>query len=233
MCHPNCGVWLPPPDVIAETAVGCGPCAVDAQHPAVALPHPARRPDHRAVRRPVADAEARRPARPGGTHRVRAALFNLRLAVTLAGREPVARLFRDQRQPLLLAALRLAGPYRPGEAETELHAAIAARHTNRRPRAICAGPSNHAGAQCGTRRQPACALKWPARSGRPRHCHPGMDTWRPRMRPNDLGLGDFRPLRNAPVGRTVKMTTLQAQPGLRPLLVGGARCQGMPLITRG
>jgi nitroreductase len=62
-----------------------------------------------------------------------AALFNLRLAVAVAGREPVVRLLSDPGQPLLLAALRLAGPYRPSEADTELHAAIAARHTNRRP----------------------------------------------------------------------------------------------------
>src|SRR5690349_22631394 len=62
-----------------------------------------------------------------------AALFNLRLAVAVAGREPVVRLFPDPAQPQLLAALRLAGPYRPSEADAELHAVIAARHTNRRP----------------------------------------------------------------------------------------------------
>jgi nitroreductase len=62
-----------------------------------------------------------------------AALLNLRLAVAAVGREPVVRLFPDPGRPLLLAALRLARPYRPSEADTELHAAIAARHTNRRP----------------------------------------------------------------------------------------------------
>lgn len=62
-----------------------------------------------------------------------AALFNLRLAVTVAGREPVVRLLPDARQPQLLAELRLAGPYRPGETDIDLHAAIPARHTNRRP----------------------------------------------------------------------------------------------------
>jgi nitroreductase len=60
-------------------------------------------------------------------------LFNLRLAVAVAGREPVVRLLPDPAQPQLLAVLRLAGPHRPGEADTDLHAAIAARHTNRRP----------------------------------------------------------------------------------------------------
>jgi nitroreductase len=62
-----------------------------------------------------------------------AALFNLRLAAAAAGREPVVRLLPDAGQPLLLATLRLAGPCRPGEADSELHAAIAARHTNRQP----------------------------------------------------------------------------------------------------
>jgi nitroreductase len=62
-----------------------------------------------------------------------AALLNLRLAVRVAGREPVVRLLPDAGQPLLLAVLRLAGPCRPGEADSELHAAIPARHTNRQP----------------------------------------------------------------------------------------------------
>jgi nitroreductase len=62
-----------------------------------------------------------------------AALFNLRLAVAVGGREPVVRLLPDPRQPQLLAELRLAGPYQPDEADTELHAAITARHTNRQP----------------------------------------------------------------------------------------------------
>jgi len=62
-----------------------------------------------------------------------AALFNLRLAVAVAGREAVVRLLPDPTQPQLLAVLRLAGPHRPSEADSDLHAAIAARHTNRRP----------------------------------------------------------------------------------------------------
>jgi nitroreductase len=60
-----------------------------------------------------------------------AALFNLRIAVAMACREPVVRLLPDAGRPLLLAALRLAGPYGPGETDGELHAAIAERHTNR------------------------------------------------------------------------------------------------------
>jgi hypothetical protein len=62
-----------------------------------------------------------------------AALFNLRLAVMAAGRDPVVRLLPEARRPLLLATLRLAGAYRAGPAEEELCAAIPARHTNRQP----------------------------------------------------------------------------------------------------
>ncbi len=62
-----------------------------------------------------------------------AALFNLRVAVEVTGREPVVRLLPDPGRPELLAVLRLAGPHRPGEADTELYAAIAARRTNRGP----------------------------------------------------------------------------------------------------
>jgi nitroreductase len=62
-----------------------------------------------------------------------AALFNLRLAAAVAGREPVVKLLPDPLQPVLLASVRLAGPYRALPAEVELHAAIARRHTNRLP----------------------------------------------------------------------------------------------------
>jgi nitroreductase len=62
-----------------------------------------------------------------------AALLNLRLAAAVARREPVVTLLPDAARPLLLAALRLGGPHRPGEDDRDLHAAIAARHTNREP----------------------------------------------------------------------------------------------------
>jgi nitroreductase len=62
-----------------------------------------------------------------------AALFNLRLAATVAGRQPVVRLLPDPVQPLLLATVRLAGSCQAAQHEIELHAAIAARHTNRSP----------------------------------------------------------------------------------------------------
>jgi len=52
------------------------------------------------------------------------ALFNLRLAIARAGSEPVARLLPSPRDPLLLASVRLAGPYRPRPAECDLYAAI-------------------------------------------------------------------------------------------------------------
>ena len=52
------------------------------------------------------------------------ALFNLRLAIAQAGCEPVARLLPSPRDPLLLASVRLAGPYRSRPAERDLYAAI-------------------------------------------------------------------------------------------------------------
>jgi nitroreductase len=60
------------------------------------------------------------------------ALFNLRLAIAQAGCEPVARLLPSRRDPLLLASVRLAGPYRPRPAERDLYAAIH-RPIGRRP----------------------------------------------------------------------------------------------------
>jgi nitroreductase len=62
-----------------------------------------------------------------------AALVNLGLAIMVAGREPRVRLLPDPGDPQLLATVRLAGPYRPTGADLDLHAAIEARHTNRRP----------------------------------------------------------------------------------------------------
>src|SRR2546427_688385 len=41
------------------------------------------------------------------------ALFNLRLAIAMAGCQPVPRLLPSTRDPLLLASVRLAGFYRP------------------------------------------------------------------------------------------------------------------------
>ena len=62
-----------------------------------------------------------------------AALFNLRLAAAVAGRQPVSRLLPDPGQPLLLATVRLAGPCRAQPDELELHEALPARRTNRSP----------------------------------------------------------------------------------------------------
>jgi nitroreductase len=62
-----------------------------------------------------------------------AALFNLRLAATVAGYEPVVKLLPDPLEPVLLATVRLAGPAQAEPAERELYAAIAQRHTNRLP----------------------------------------------------------------------------------------------------
>ena len=62
-----------------------------------------------------------------------AALFNLRLAAAVAGRQPVVQLLPDPGQALLLATVSLAGRYHAQPAELELHAAITRRHTNRGP----------------------------------------------------------------------------------------------------
>ncbi len=77
---------------------------------------------------PVADPSGR------GMHiACGAALLNLRLAAAVAGREAVVQLLPNPAEPLLLARVGLAGPHRAGSAERELHAAIAARRTNRGP----------------------------------------------------------------------------------------------------
>lgn len=62
-----------------------------------------------------------------------AALFNMRLAAAVAGRDPVVHLLPDPDQPLLLATVSLAAPHQAHPQERDLHAAIARRHTNRRP----------------------------------------------------------------------------------------------------
>ena len=62
-----------------------------------------------------------------------AALFNLRLAVTCAGAEPVIRLLPDPAEPRLLATVRLAGPHRPRARELDLCAALWRRHSGHIP----------------------------------------------------------------------------------------------------
>jgi nitroreductase len=61
------------------------------------------------------------------------ALFNLRLAIAQSGCEPVARLLPSPRDPLLLASVRLAGPYRARPAERDLYAAIRDSRSRRVP----------------------------------------------------------------------------------------------------
>ncbi len=62
-----------------------------------------------------------------------AALFNLRLAVTCEGFEPVTRLLPEPGDPQLLATVRLTRPRQPSPRDRELHAAIWQRHTSRAP----------------------------------------------------------------------------------------------------
>jgi nitroreductase len=96
-----------------------------------------------------------------------AALFNLRLAVLMAGREPVVRLFPDPAPhapppPLtLLATVRLAGIHHPGETDRELHAAIATRRTNRRPYSNRPVPTGVLGEMVAAARLEGAALHLP------------------------------------------------------------------------
>ncbi len=60
-----------------------------------------------------------------------AALVNLRLAAAVAGIEPVVKLLPDPAEPVLLATVRLAGPYRVLPDERELYAAIFGRAASR------------------------------------------------------------------------------------------------------
>ncbi|MGW7365840.1 Acg family FMN-binding oxidoreductase [Streptomyces sp. NPDC054841] len=62
-----------------------------------------------------------------------AALFNLRVAVAHAGREPVTTLLPDPADPWLLAEVRLDLPKRPDDDLAGLHPAIRRRHTSRFP----------------------------------------------------------------------------------------------------
>jgi len=63
-----------------------------------------------------------------------AALLNLRLAASIAAREPVVKLLPDPKEPVLLATVRLAGPHRALPIERELYAAITSRRAGPRPR---------------------------------------------------------------------------------------------------
>jgi nitroreductase len=74
-----------------------------------------------------------------------AALFNLRLAVTHLGREPVVRLMPHPTNPVLVASVRLAGPRRASQSERDLYQAIWRRHTNRGPFSDAAIPSRVVG----------------------------------------------------------------------------------------
>src|SRR5215469_8482319 len=62
-----------------------------------------------------------------------AALFNLRVAAAAYGLRADVRLIPDPDQDLLVAEVDLTGDYVAATWETELHAAISARHTNRQP----------------------------------------------------------------------------------------------------
>ncbi|GAA3514828.1 NAD(P)H nitroreductase [Actinocatenispora rupis] len=61
------------------------------------------------------------------------ALHHARIAVAAAGRHPVVTRFPDPGHAGPLAELRIGGPYEPADEERRAYAAIAARHTDRRP----------------------------------------------------------------------------------------------------
>jgi nitroreductase len=94
------------------------------------------RPQHQAIELRADPDRALRHSDPSGraVHiACGAALFNMRLAAAVAGRQPAVQLLPDPGQPLLLATISLGGPHRPQPQDSDLHAAIARRHTNRRP----------------------------------------------------------------------------------------------------
>ena len=117
-------------------AAGCGAVAAPSMHNTQPWRFrvSARRSDHRAVRRPGADAAVQRSAGPRASTSPAAPRCStcdwrprLRAASPWSGCFPTLA-------SRCCSQLRLAGPYRPGEAEPELHAAITgAAH---QPRAV-------------------------------------------------------------------------------------------------
>jgi nitroreductase len=61
------------------------------------------------------------------------AVFNVRLAAAIAGREPIVTLLPEPAAPSLLATIRLAGPHVVRPDERELHAAMTASHAGLGP----------------------------------------------------------------------------------------------------
>lgn len=62
-----------------------------------------------------------------------AALYNLRLALAVLGRETTCEILPEQDQPLLIARARLAGSHQPTADEDQLFAVIPTRRTSREP----------------------------------------------------------------------------------------------------
>jgi Nitroreductase family len=132
------------------------------------------------------------------------ALFNLRLAIARAGYEPVARLLPSPRDPLLLASVRLAGPYRPRPAERDLYAAIRlvghAPFTGHPPRGVLVDLKEAAAVEGASLRElgPADGLRiLPGRAT-------GPDLHRAAGR---RVMGRFRPMRDLSPGQLAVIST--------------------------
>ena len=131
------------------------------------------------------------------------ALFNLRLAVARAGYEPVARLLPSPRDPLLLASVRLAGPYRPRPAERDLYAAIhrpigRGRLTGRPPRGVLQALKEAAALEGASLREPGQVEALRILRGRAADAYP-------HGAPGKSVIGKLRPARD-----------LSSRPGVRP-----------------
>jgi nitroreductase len=132
------------------------------------------------------------------------ALFNLRLAIARAGCEPVARLLPSPRDPLLLASVRIAGPYRPRPAERDLYAAIhrptgRAPLTGRPPRGVLLALKEAAALEGASLREPGQLDALRILRGRP-----AADLY-PQGAPGRRVIGKLRPARD-----------LSPRPGGRP-----------------
>jgi len=150
------------------------------------------------------------------------ALFNLRLAAAQAGREPVARLLPCPRDPLLLASVRLAGPYQPRPAERDLYAAIR-QPPGRRPlrgrplpRGLMSALREAAALEGASLRQPdrADALRILLRSAA---ADPDLRTDPGYLAELAAGAGDPRPDGKRAAGEVLSVRGLPAGPGRGPL----------------
>ena len=140
------------------------------------------------------------------------ALFNLRLAIARAGCEPVARLLPSPRDPLLLASVRLAGPYRPRPGEPDLYAAIhrptgRAPLTGRPPRGVLVALREAATLEGASLREPGQVDALRILRGRA-----AADPY-PRGAPGKRAIGKLRPARDLSARPPGRPASPARQPG--------------------